>query len=110
MRIGLCFGVFYWWESALGFGVFGFLFLIWLWFEFPMVWISLVDCVRIVEFDHGFVYVFAYFDAKKMQEKEKKLSIIFIFWATMFLGKNMKNNQSFSMEENEKNLHVLPKK
>ena len=56
------------------------------------------------------MYVFAYFDAKKMQEKEKKLSFIFIFWATMFLGKNMKNNQSFSMEENEKNLHVLPKK
>ena len=29
MRIVLCFGVFYWWGSALGLGIFGFVFLIW---------------------------------------------------------------------------------
>ena len=29
--------------------------------------ILLVDCVRVSEFDHGFVYVFACLDAKKMK-------------------------------------------
>ena len=30
-------------------------------------WVLLVDCVRVSEFDHGFVYVFACLDAKKMK-------------------------------------------
>ena len=45
-----------------------------------MFWVLLVDCVRVSEFDHGFVsefghgfvYVFACLDAKKMQEKRRK--------------------------------------
>ena len=32
-----------------------------------MLWVLLVDCVRVSEFDHGFVYVFACLDAKKMK-------------------------------------------
>ena len=29
--------------------------------------VLLVDCVGVSEFDHGFVYIFAYLDAKKMK-------------------------------------------
>ena len=35
-----------------------------LWYKF---WVLLVDCVRVSEFDHGFVYVFACLDTKKMK-------------------------------------------
>ena len=34
---------------------------------FIFFWVLLVDCVRIFEFDHGFVYIFACLDAKKMK-------------------------------------------
>ena len=30
-------------------------------------WVLLVDCVGVSEFDHGFVYIFACLDAKKMK-------------------------------------------
>ena len=43
----------------------------------------LVDCVRVFEFDHGFVYVFACLDAKKMQEKRRKS------WISYFLGNDV---------------------
>ena len=43
------------------------------------------DYVRVFEFYHGFVYVFACLDAKKMQEKRRK-SWISYFLGTMFLG------------------------
>ena len=51
----------------------------------------LVDCVRVSEFDHGFVsefghgfvYVFACLDAKKMQEKRRKS------WISYFLGNHV---------------------
>ena len=47
----------------------------------------LVDCIRISKFNHGFVFVFAYLVAKKMQEKRREENLEFIiFWATMFLG------------------------
>ena len=32
-----------------------------------MFWVLLVDCVRVSKSDHGFVYVFACLDAKKMK-------------------------------------------
>ena len=32
-----------------------------------MFWVLLVDCVRVSEFDHGFVYVFACLDDKKIK-------------------------------------------
>ena len=52
-----------------------------------MFWVLLVDCIRISEFNHGFVFVFAYLVAKKMQEKRREENLEFIiFWATMFLG------------------------
>ena len=35
-----------------------------LWYKF---WVLLVDCVKVSEFDHGFVYVFACLDTKKMK-------------------------------------------
>ena len=41
-------------------------------FDLTVFWVLLVDCVRVFEFDHGFVYVFACLDAKKMQEKRRK--------------------------------------
>ena len=43
----------------------------------------LVDCVRVSEFDHGFVYVFACLDAKKMKWKRRK------FWISYFLGNHV---------------------
>ena len=43
----------------------------------------LVDCVRVSEFDHGFVYVFACLNAKKMQEKRLKS------WISYFLGNHV---------------------
>ena len=30
-------------------------------------WVLLVDCVGVSKFNHGFVYIFACFDAKKMK-------------------------------------------
>ena len=41
-------------------------------FYLIVVWVLLVDCVRIVELDHSFVCVFVYLVAKKMQEKRRK--------------------------------------
>ena len=35
---------------------------------------------------------------KKCKKREENLEFL-IFWVTMFLGKNMKNNQSFSGQE-----------
>ena len=35
-----------------------------LWYKF---WVLLVDCVKSTKFDHGFVYVFACLDTKKMK-------------------------------------------
>ena len=43
----------------------------------------LVDCVRVSEFDHGFVYVFVWLDAKKMQGKRRKS------WISYFLGNHV---------------------
>ena len=34
---------------------------------FFFFWVLLVDCVGVSEFDHGFVYIFACLDAKKMK-------------------------------------------
>ena len=45
----------------------------------------LVDCVRVSEFDHDFVCVFACLDVKKMQEKIRK-SWIFYFLGNHVLG------------------------
>ena len=64
----MCFGVFYWWESALGFGVFGFFV-----FDLTMVWILLVDCVRIAEFDHSFVYVLPILMLRKWNKRKENL-------------------------------------
>ena len=36
-------------------------------FSFLFFRIVVADCVRVSEFDHGFVYVFACLDAKKMK-------------------------------------------
>ena len=36
-------------------------------FSFLFFGLLLADCVRVSEFDHGFVYVFACLDAKKMK-------------------------------------------
>ena len=36
-------------------------------FDLTVFWVLLVDCVRVSEFDHGFVYVFACLDVKKMK-------------------------------------------
>ena len=47
---------------------------------------------------------------RKCKKREENLEFL-IFWATMFLGKNMKNNQIFSKEEHiEKNLNDLQTK
>ena len=96
MRIGLCFGVFYWWGSALSFGIFGFVFwydcglgFCYFWFcvfYLTVVWVLLVDCVRIAEFDHGFVCVFVYLVVKKMREKRRKS------WIFNFLGSRKERN------------------
>ena len=50
-----------------------------------MFWVLLVDCIRISEFDHGFVFVFAYLVAKKMQEKRREENLEFI----IFLGNHV---------------------
>ena len=34
---------------------------------FFFFWVLLVECVGVSEFDHGFVYIFACLDAKKMK-------------------------------------------
>ena len=52
--------------TRINFGFWRFWFFV---FGLTVVWISLVYCIRIAEFDHGLVRVFARFDAKKMQEK-----------------------------------------
>ena len=57
----------------MGFGIFGYVFF----FYLTMVWVLLVDCVRIDEFDHGFVGVYFFFffpvwllrKCKKIDEK-----------------------------------------
>ena len=36
---------------------------------------------------------------RKCKKRKDNLEILIFFWATMFLGKNMKNNQSFFEEE-----------
>ena len=41
-------------------------------FYLIVIWVLLVDCVRITEFDHGFIGVFVCLVAKKMQENRKK--------------------------------------
>ena len=64
----MCFGVFYWWESALGFGVFGFFV-----FDLTMVWILLVDCVRIAEFNHSFVNVLPILMLRKWNKRKENL-------------------------------------
>ena len=48
-----------------------------------VVWILLVDCVRIAEFDHGFVGIFVCLVAKKMQENRRKV------WIFNFLGNHV---------------------
>ena len=53
----------------IGFGFWYFWFCV---FDLTIVWVLLVDCVRIAEFDHGFVCVFVYLVVKKMQEKRRK--------------------------------------
>ena len=49
-----------------------------------------VDCVGVSEFDHGFVYIFACLDAKKMKQKRKILNFLFSGQPCSW-GKNMKN-------------------
>ena len=81
---------------GFGFWYFWFCVLIWLWFGFcyfwfcvfylTVVWVLLVDCVRITKFDHGFVCVFVYLVAKKMQEKRRK------YWIFNFLGSRKERN------------------
>ena len=41
-------------------------------FYLIVIWVLLVDCVRIAEFDHGFVGIFVCLVAKKMQENRRK--------------------------------------
>ena len=53
----------------IGFGFWYFWFCV---FDLTIVWVLLVDCVRIAEFDHGFICVFVYLVVKKMQEKRRK--------------------------------------
>ena len=51
-----------------------------------MVWVLLVDCVRVVEFDH-ILYVFlSVWLLRKCKKREEDLEFL-IFWATMFLGR-----------------------
>ena len=47
-------------------------FLVMRFFYLIVVWVLLVDCVRIAEFDHGFVGIFVCLVAKKMQENRRK--------------------------------------
>ena len=75
-----------------------------------IVWILLVDCVRIAEFDHGFVCVFAFLVAKKMQEKKTKF-LIFNFMGNHVLGEEHEEQSIiFYGRTCTKILHVLPEK
>ena len=53
----------------IGFGFWYFWFCV---FYLTVVWVLLVDYVRIAEFDHVFVCIFACLVAKKMQERRRK--------------------------------------